>query len=205
MDTKRFLLFGTLVVFNSCNSAPTNPLATADINGRVLLAKSESELTPPYNGVTVTIEGTDFTAISDDSGYFSFTGVPSGTYNVDYTKPGFGEIRLMSATVVGGGSAPIYWYNVNNDPIAPMLLQCSEVVTTLKSATFVDTTVQGDSTRWFIARGSVKPDLSRPQSEEGMILFFSHTSDVSAAPGHYTAYCYGNDMSDNGISEQTMY
>jgi hypothetical protein len=187
------ILFASIAIFNSCTTQTIAPGETADINGRVLLAKSEWEMTPPFSGVTVSVEGTNFSAVSDDSGYFYFQGVPSGTYNVDFTKPGYGEIREMSITVTGGGSAPIYWYNDEYGDLSdPTMYQYSDVITTLRNVEFVDTTLSGSTpnTPYFIARGSVVPDLSRSQREEGMVLFFSHTSDVSAAPGRYTMYCY---------------
>src|SRR5438093_13229068 len=101
------------VVFNSCrNIQPTAPVETATIHGRVKLApQAWYELSPTFNGVSVTIEGTKFTAVSDDSGYFTFQNVPTGTYNVRYSKAGYGDVRWMSTTVTGGGNAGIFWYS----------------------------------------------------------------------------------------------
>ncbi len=186
---------GAILSFNSCRSLPTSP-ETASIDGQVILAGPWfEEPKPPYSGVQVKIEGTNFTAVSDDSGYYSFTGVPTGTYNVSFTKAGYGEVRWMSVTVTGGGNAPLIWQSGPyefapnfNVPTTQILFQIPNLIATLGSVYFKDTTVvqYGPATA-LIARGTVTPDPSIPQSNDAMVLFVSHTSDVSDVPGHYNA------------------
>lgn len=43
---------------------------------------------------TVSIEGKNFSAVTDASGSFTLTGIPSSTYTLIFEKPGCGTIRL---------------------------------------------------------------------------------------------------------------
>jgi hypothetical protein len=188
--TKGFLLIAAIVVFNSCKQ-PNSP-ETATIQGRVDLAETYWILTPPYNGVLVTIEGTNFSALTDDSGYFSFQGVPTGSYNVLFSKAGYGDVLWMSQTITGGGNVPQYWYN---DQSVPVMYKTASVVSTLQEVAFVDTTLLiNPSAAYLCASGSVTPDLSLSQAYESMVVYVSHTSDVSAVPWHYATFFYGGDI-----------
>ncbi len=194
------LFFGLVVfAFNSCR-LPSTPGETANIHGRVELVQGYSPLAPPFSGVTVALEGTGYSAVTDDSGYFILHNVPTGTYNVRFSKPGYGDVRWMSTTVTGGGNTDVYWPETGTwtNQYSQLLYRISNVVTTLDGLRFLDTAFRlpsggGVSGPMFMASGSVVPDLMRPQSEGAVALYISHTSDVSAQPGHYTTFFYGSN------------
>ncbi|MDP4199941.1 MAG: carboxypeptidase-like regulatory domain-containing protein [Bacteroidota bacterium] len=197
-------LFFGLVLFtvNSCRQ-PSTPSETANIHGRVELVDNPW-FTPPYSGVTVALEGTGYSAMSDDSGYFTLKNVPSGTYNVRFSKPGYGDVRWMSTTVTGGGNTDVYWPLTGSwtNQYSQLLYPISKVVTALDGLRFLDTTVLprgGNATSgpMFMASGTALPDLTQPQYPqyyEAMALYVSHSSDVSAQPGHYATFFYGSNV-----------
>lgn len=178
-----------LLAFNSCQT-PSAP-QTATIQGRVELAKVYWLLTPPYSGITVTIEGTSHSAVTDDSGYYTLHNVPTGTYNVRFSKPGYGDVRWMAMTVTGGGNTNVDW----TGQYVQRLYKQSSVGTSLNALQFVDTTLPGLPPYAFMrADGIVAPDLTRPQSEDAMAVYVSHTPDVSSQPGHYVKFFYASNV-----------
>lgn len=56
----------------------------------------------PLNGVTVSIEGTEFQAVSNASGYFFFEELPAGQYTLKGEKSGFPAVE-QRVNVAGGG------------------------------------------------------------------------------------------------------
>lgn len=56
--------------------------------------------------IQVTLEGNDFskTTTSDYYGNYSFTGINTGTYNLKFTKEGFGNYYLYGFPFIGGDS-----------------------------------------------------------------------------------------------------
>jgi hypothetical protein len=59
-----------------------------------------------YLPVTVLLEGDELskTTISDSSGNFLFTGVNTGTYNLKFSKEGFGDYYIHGFSFIGGDS-----------------------------------------------------------------------------------------------------
>lgn len=175
--TKWFLSFVAVVV-SSCsnNQQPTaTAVGTANIHGRVEL--TDTSYVRPFSGVTVLVEGTNISTTSDDSGNFTLQNVPTGVYNIHYSKPGYGDNRLMSQTVTGGGFADSYLSNL------AVLQKVSNFVMTLRSLRFVDTTIGGQQGKYLLVKGDYTSDPAIPQRFDAVMMFLSHTSDVS--PTHY--------------------
>ncbi|MFI5201824.1 MAG: carboxypeptidase-like regulatory domain-containing protein [Candidatus Kapaibacterium sp.] len=191
------LLIAGIAVFNSCKTQPTAPTETATIEGRVMLMQNYWQHLPPFGGVNVTIEGTNFSAVTDDSGYYTLQDVPTGTYNVLFSKSGYGEVRLFSMSVTGGGNAPFYFYN---NQYYTTLIKISNLVTTIREVEIKDTTLPTEEeTTYLIAKGEVTPNPLINQLYDGIAVYLSHTSDVSSLQGHYTTFFY-NDGLDNPSS-----
>ncbi len=181
----RFFPILAIFVFLSCKEQPTSP-GTATIKGQVLLATDESNNpTPPYSGIQVTLEGTTISTMTDDSGLFEFDGIPSGTYNVRFSKAGYGDVRWFGMAIQGGGNAPIFWYDQQpwHNVLYPTLYKISDFVTTLHAAPLIDTTGpynQACTSRWLIGQYiGVHP------TNNLIAVYFSHHSNVSSIPGQY--------------------
>lgn len=77
------------------------------------------------NGVTVTLEGaTPITATSDANGRFEFTNVRNGTYNLSYSRAGYGTVRRFGLGHVGG-----------DQPTALGAATLTQIATTVASTT----------------------------------------------------------------------
>jgi hypothetical protein len=206
-----FLAIAGTLLFASCRTV-TQPFSeTATIIGQVSLAMDTAGyLTPafPYNGVQVSLEGTDFSVTTDDSGLYKFIGVPAGTYNVRFHKAGYGDFRWLGMMVQGGGNAPIFWNQgttVGFDSYFgydyPDLCQISDEVTTLQDAPLKDSAVAAmnlvQPTRWLVGT------YSGPHALSEIAVFFSHHSNVSSTPGQYEYYeTWWNNI---GASEWTPF
>lgn len=73
-----------------------------DVKGTVLDYVKKT----PVSGVSVSIEGTSFSGITDANGAFSFTKVPNGTYNVKLSHTEYLD-KSSSVVVKGGETAEI--------------------------------------------------------------------------------------------------
>ncbi|EKD82571.1 MAG: hypothetical protein ACD_39C01207G0003 [uncultured bacterium] len=77
---------------------PLEPQITdGDINGSVESFVNAQKL----SGVTVTLDGTDFSAVTDADGAFSFAKVPAGIYNLKSSHPDYLDYSLSVAVEAG--------------------------------------------------------------------------------------------------------
>src|SRR6218665_2637722 len=69
----------------------------------------------PLANALITLEGTDplITVNSDDKGKFTVTDLIMGTYNIVFSKPGYGTYKILGYAFTGG--------NVNNT-LSPILM-----------------------------------------------------------------------------------
>jgi hypothetical protein len=170
----------------SCRSTLVPNVETADVIGRVELFGRTGWL-PSNKGVTVTVENTNFSAVTDDSGMFEFKGIPEGTYNIHYSKPGFGDVIWYSKSIQGGGNVPVYWTEDVSDynSGSVRLILRPDFVTTLQFASMFDTAAEGISTGDKV----IKVMGSYAGGTPNLIaVFLSHHSNVSCVPGTYEDY-----------------
>jgi hypothetical protein len=89
-------------------TGPTGP-AGQNLSGNIvgfINSLDEDGNQQAKNGVTVTIEGASpLTATSDANGRFEFINVRSGTYNLTYSRAGYGTLRRYGVGHVGGEQA----------------------------------------------------------------------------------------------------
>jgi hypothetical protein len=186
--------------FLSCRTQTLAPdTGTATIKGQAILATDVSNnglsggAVPPFNGVQVSLEGTTFSAMTDDSGLYELDNVPEGTYNVRFSKAGYGEIRWFGKVVQGGGNAQNFWYDQQpwHNVVFPTLYKCSDFTTTLESATLKDTTLPfGYGPSHMLLAGHYSG--IQPVSYYLMVVYFSHHSNLSSRPGAYDWFeCWG--------------
>jgi hypothetical protein len=53
------------------------------------------------DGVTVTLKGTSASAVTDGSGKWKITGLVNGTYDLNFTKPAFGAVKIFGLKTIG--------------------------------------------------------------------------------------------------------
>ena len=82
---------------------PAGPVLTGDLIGYTILTDLYGSQVPDRSGVTVTAEGTTISAVSDSTGRWVLTNLPTGTYTIAYSKTGYGTRKGMGYQFVGGG------------------------------------------------------------------------------------------------------
>jgi len=50
-------------------------------------------------GITVSVEGDSLTAKTDSIGLWSIAGLSNGSYNLDFSKPGYGEKKTYRSAI----------------------------------------------------------------------------------------------------------
>jgi hypothetical protein len=189
------IIFGLLAVSSimSCR-VQTAPPETADVMGLVLLDSGMFSPTP--SGVTVSLEGTNFSTITDDSGRFELKDVPGGTYTVRWSKPGYGDMRYIGATIQGGGNSPVYIAVPENEfptgNITTHLPAFSHLAANVQSASFAANKSNTDT--FLVLDGTYTDDEpimtynSPGDFSDEITAFFSHKQDVSPIEGHYDGF-----------------
>jgi hypothetical protein len=174
------LVLVALVIFDSCNNPPSAIGTGANATGRVILAQAIYTQTPlPYSGVTVTLEGTNYSTVTDDSGYYSFQAIPAGSYNVLFSKPGYGSVRLFSMKDSLSETGSTHWGTQT-------MFKIATIVTTLQSVSIgEDLDIQEEA---IFLKGAFIPDTSIFWRDYSIAMFWSHTPDVSSTPGHYSGF-----------------
>lgn len=75
------------------------------LSGYVTLYRDSGEKLDDASSVTVTVEGTAFSAQTDTRGHWEITNLPPGTYILSFTKSGYGEQKVFDKRFVGGGES----------------------------------------------------------------------------------------------------
>jgi hypothetical protein len=167
----------------SCRSTTAPSSETAHVIGRAEL--QENRYHPTSNsGIQVTVENTSFSAVTDDSGLFEFKNIPEGTYNIHFSKAGYGDVYWYGKPIQGGGNAPVYWteYTGDYNSGTVALVRRSNLVTTLLTAIIVDTSVHPGYPLLKLTGSYVGSDTT------SIAVFFSHDANVSRVPGTYESY-----------------
>ena len=78
--------------------------STGTIVGRVdQLDEYGDKYSSGLNTTTVNVDGSTLTAVTDDSGTFTFTGFAAGVYDFSYSKPGCGLSKTQQVAFPGSG------------------------------------------------------------------------------------------------------
>ncbi len=83
-----FALLFLVFIFVGCVTEHDDGVVT--LAGRAVLMDSTGAIRTDCSGVTVTADGTKFTATTDITGAWQIDGLPNGEYDICATKAGFG-------------------------------------------------------------------------------------------------------------------
>ena len=93
-------LAGVLPLTNGCNSDCSIQRPTLEVNGYVRL-ENQSD----HSGVLLRIAELDSTAVTDSTGFFSFSGIPDGHWELTAIYPYFGrdttEVEMLNGVMQG--------------------------------------------------------------------------------------------------------
>lgn len=166
-------LFLTAILLGSCKKTTTNEelaTPTQDITGFVFLYNQYQQSLPNNSGVTVTLSGTSYSAVTDSAGMYVIKNVPAGTYQFVYTKSGYGTYEVNHFYTLGG--------DVSLIPVS--LYQNSTATLTNVKATY--------SNQGITVTGTVNSGASA-QQEVNVIVYYSLSPSVS--PSNYMAVTTG--------------
>lgn len=103
---KSLPLYLIVLVFAACNKSDYVPAKGGGsgtknkIIGNVVLYDDLTNKVPSFDSMTVHLDGTTFSTVTDSSGKYSFKDVPLGSYTVVYEKPGYGTFKLDTFNLV---------------------------------------------------------------------------------------------------------
>ena len=178
-------------------TGPAAPVLTGSIIGFVN-SYDESGSPVSKSGVTVTIDNTTpaITATTNADGKFEFSAVKAGTYNLSFTRSGYGTIRRFGLAHVGG-----------DQPTYLGVYSISQAATSkIESFTF-GTTVASNYINYTV---SMK-DLPVSSPTARFIIFVNNTETVSSSNALYStswssssnsvsAYLYKSSLNSSGMA-----
>jgi len=82
---------------------PAGPRLTGALTGNVALYAADGSREYDDSGVSVWIEGSTDTTLTDSLGRWRFEGLGTGIYSIMMRKAGYGYTKIPSAQFVGGG------------------------------------------------------------------------------------------------------
>ncbi|HRI19624.1 MAG TPA: carboxypeptidase-like regulatory domain-containing protein [Panacibacter sp.] len=166
-----FVLISAMLIMG-CSSSSVPPVSSGKqkIIGAVNLYDDLNNSQSP-DGMTVNINGTAFTAITDSSGRYTIANVPLGTYTLSYSKRGYGTYQLDTL---------YHHQNINDTPTIIPRMPLGKISAT--AVTNIEVTITGDTIK---INPAVNPagDNADPR---GVRLFYATTDAV--AGDNYNAY-----------------
>lgn len=153
----------------SCNKSSSN-VSYGQIRGLVRLV---DDLNNPqsFAGMQVTAENTGVSTISDSLGRYFLNGLQNGTYNLVYSKPGYGTYILVGFNNKG---------NVSDNPSLVPLVTLGQYSTTTFTA--LSEKINNDTV---ILRPTIDPAGTTIQPR-GIRFFYGTSPDISNE--NFTAY-----------------
>jgi hypothetical protein len=95
---------------------PAGPALTGSVNGRVIVLTANGTIDPDQSGVTVRIEGSPDSTLTDSLGHWTFTGISTGIYSIRAEKAGYGFTEYPQTQFVGGGDLYLQNKELVKDP-----------------------------------------------------------------------------------------
>ena len=106
------LIVMLVALLAGCERAPvkTDPDAyrlRGTLSGRAGLYNYQTFATL-HGGITVSVDGTNYKAVTDSTGLWTIRDLPAGIYTLRYSKEGYSTITFSNQQFVGGGELEIY-------------------------------------------------------------------------------------------------
>jgi Carboxypeptidase regulatory-like domain len=171
-------------------SDTTGPAGTGSITGSVALIKANGLQPAERESVAVSIDGTQFSAITDSIGAWSIPNLGPGTYNFSFSRAGYDTARAVQVGFTGTGSKSLGTTNLCQAPsfnVSNLWHWVSADTNRIRLGIKLDTT------------------LSDSNAPYRVFLFFGTDSFVSSNPSHYAAVSTNNVMIfQNGVDSTSI-
>jgi len=204
--TKRtMLLLATFsILLIGCNHKDeSNPATKAPIKGNVNLFDSGTK-PMPKNDMLISIEGSNplVTAVTDTSGAFAFDSIPFGTYNLVFSKLGYGTYKHIGLIHQNTGGSTVVYPSISlGQKSNTSVTGLSYSMTGGKIALAVNTspvpsTSSPKYVRLFLSK---KPNVS-------LFAYSYYTQAQELTANHASVYFSIKDLTNMGIqSDDTVY
>lgn len=186
MKTKSVLIIVTSIIFfttSSCDKlglagpeGPEGPALTGSVIGFVTLRDEYGVLLADNSGVYVSVEGSQpaLTTLTTSSGRYQFDNLQVGTYDLVFSKTGFGTMKNLGFIFVGGDKPRIF--NTTMSQISTSMLNNLSLTST--------------SSTVFSASGTISPAVI--SSSYKLIRFFYSKSNTVSSTNYLTSYVTTN-------------
>jgi hypothetical protein len=111
MARKIFAGFLLIILISGCDkSEEIVPDLKGTLKGRISTLDEFGNQINDNGNILIQLEGTDplLSTLTDITGRYEITGIPTGTYNLAISKESYGTIKLQGSRFVGG-SEPVYF------------------------------------------------------------------------------------------------
>jgi hypothetical protein len=160
------LFFSLLLV--ACKEETTYHGLSGELTGTIQLMTSQGYTEKDNSGITVTIDGTDplRSTTTDNKGHYSIQELETGTYNLIFSKEGYGDYKALGYKFVGGETTDIY---------GPLYLYH------LPTITFNQLSIETQANYYNVdIYGSAEVDVAPGENRYiNALIFLSKTPDVS--------------------------
>ncbi len=148
-------------------TGPGGPSLMGNTSGLVSLIDTNGALPTNKSGITVSVEGTSKTAVTDSTGHWIIDSLTTGVYTIDISKATYGSTKIQNFQFIGGGTTYLGDLSLSEVPN----FQVSNLTYTT-GTNYID--VSGTLT------------LGSPQATgRNILLFVGNTSNVSSTPANY--------------------
>lgn len=181
-DSRRTPFVIAMVLFvaylSGCKGAdgptgPPGPKLTGRLIGFISLVDVDGVTQADLSGVTVSITGTSISATSDASGKFILDGVETGTYEIVYSKTGYGTYKKQGFSFASGGTSSISLVKLGQIP--------NYTVTSITGTTSAAVSITVTGTVNSVPSGKT----------QYYVIYVGKTNDVTGTdPQKYLAYKY---------------
>jgi hypothetical protein len=208
------LLALTLAACHS-DQGPAAPVANA--KGIVFLYLEDASFVEHRAGTRVSIEGTAYATVTDDTGRWAINGIPAGVYTIVAERPGFGYTKLPDVDLTMGGSLSNVGFGLHELPsftVTSVQLELTSDSVTIRASASATAPIQRavefyfgksepiyDSASTWLAEGAIPLDGGLAQASINLALedfapLFAHGDTV-----HIAAYP-ANRFTSGYYSEQ---
>ncbi len=204
-----FALFPSLLIalIPGCDSlkgpeGPPGPLLTGDLVGFAYLRTIDGKAPNDYSGITVTVEGTGSSAVTDADGRWVLSSLRTGTYTLAFSEAGYGTAKSVGFQFVGGEPT---WFGSMYLYLVPMCSVTGFSATVSSGNINLSGTLAGTvpvgylSIRFFV--GATRSVSSDPGTYLKTSYFMSYISSTTFAVPMASSTLLGSGFS----SGQTVY
>jgi hypothetical protein len=151
----------------------------ANISGRILLYDGENIAATDNSGITVSIDNSTVTTQTGADGKWTLDSIPKGTYDISYSKPGYGTGKIMGIFHAATNHATTLIARSES-----MNIVSSIDISNIKTASFSSASWLVNAINLGLIRNGlfIEPIFNNPTSKNKPVrLFFSDKNVVSAS------------------------